>query len=90
MELITLIISGIFSLGGVIFFYKANLRKANAEARNQEIKNLGEVQETYQKLILDLKNEIIDLNLKIDKLDKKIITMCDNCRFKRYFYEKNS
>ena len=88
-NILTVLLSGIFGAGGVLFFYKANLKKANAEARNQEIKNLGEVQETYQKLILDLKSEIAELNSKVDKLENKILTMCDNCRYKRYFNEKN-
>lgn len=82
------VLNGLFGVSGVLFFYKTNKRKAAAEADGLEIKNLGEIQETYQKLMQDQTNEIVKLNDKVDKLENKLVMMCDNCKYKKQYHEK--
>lgn len=72
-SLLALIISSVFGAGGVLFFYKANKRKAEAEADALEIKNLSD----YQKLVFEQTTEIVTLNEKIIKLESTITKLDD-------------
>ena len=89
------VINGLFGVSGVLFFYKINKRKAAAEADGLEIKNLADVQTTYQKLVQDQTNEIIRLNEKVDKFENKVfefenklVMMCEICIYKKQYHEK--
>jgi peptidoglycan hydrolase CwlO-like protein len=60
-------------------------RRSNAETDNQVLKNLELSIGLYKNMIDDLRNEIRELNLKIQDLEKKVeMLMDENKKLKKY------
>lgn len=99
LSIISLIISGLFGITGTLFFYKANRKKANAEAESTEITNLDSMQKIYQEIIFDQKKEMNELRERVKEMEVilkdykemeiKLKGLCLECKYKQ-FYEKNN
>ena len=77
-----LIISNI--LTGVASFFVGK-RRSNAETDNQVLRNLELSIGLYKNIIDDLKQEIHELNNKIQDLEKKVeLLMDENKKLKKY------
>jgi len=60
-------------------------RKTNAETDNQVLKNLELSINLYKEIIDDLKNEIRDLNFKVQELERMVENlMLENKKLKHY------
>jgi peptidoglycan hydrolase CwlO-like protein len=68
-ETLLLLVSNILTGLGAWF---AGKRKVTAETDNQVLRNLELAIGLYKTLIDDLKNEISELNFKIQQLEKKV------------------
>jgi peptidoglycan hydrolase CwlO-like protein len=68
-ETLILLVSNILTGLGAWF---AGKRKVTAETDNQVLRNLELAIGLYKTLIDDLKNEISELNFKIQQLEKKV------------------
>lgn len=63
----------------------AGRRKSNAETDNQVLRNLELSIQLYKNIIDDLKQEIHELNIKIQDLEKKVEElMLENRNLKNY------
>jgi peptidoglycan hydrolase CwlO-like protein len=79
---ILLIVSNI--LTGVAGWFVGK-RKANAETDNQVLKNLELSIHLYKQIIDDLKDEIRQLNIKVQELEKMVEQlMAENKQLKNY------
>ncbi len=66
--LLLLISNGITAVAG----WFVGRRKVNAEIENQTLRNLELAVNLYKNIIDDLKQEIHELNIKIQDLEKKV------------------
>jgi peptidoglycan hydrolase CwlO-like protein len=65
--------------------YFVGKRKANAETDNQVLRNLELSIGLYKNIIDDLKQEIHELNIKVQDLEKRVEDlMSENKRLKKY------
>ena len=74
---ILLLISNI--LTGIAGFFVGK-RRSDAETDNQVLRNLELSIGLYKNIIDDLKEEIHELNIKIQELEKKVETLMDENR----------
>lgn len=80
-DTIILLISNV--LTGVAGFF-AGKRRSDAETDNQVLRNLELSVNLYKRIIDDLKQEIHDLNLQVQKLETKVEDlMQENKKLKR-------
>ena len=71
-------------LTGIASFF-AGRRKSNAETDNQVLRNLELSIGLYKNIIDDLKQEIHELNVKIQDLEKRVdALMTENRKLKRH------
>ena len=81
-DTIILLISNV--LTGVAGFF-AGKRRSDAETDNQVLRNLELSVNLYKRIIDDLKQEIHELNLQVQNLEKKVEDlMVENKKLKRY------
>lgn len=81
-DTIILLISNV--LTGVAGFF-AGKRRSDAETDNQVLRNLELSVNLYKRIIDDLKQEIHDLNLQVQKLETKVEDlMQENKKLKRH------
>lgn len=60
-------------------------RRSDAETDNQVLRNLELSVNLYKNIIDDLKQEIHELNIKIDELEKKVVNLMDeNKKLKKH------
>jgi len=79
---ILLLISNTFT--GIAAFFVGK-RKSDAETDNQVLRNLELSVNLYKKIIDDLRQEIHELNIKIDDLEKRVdALMSENRKLKRH------
>jgi peptidoglycan hydrolase CwlO-like protein len=72
------------TLTGMAAFF-AGRRKVTAETDNQVLRNLELSVNLYKKIIDDLRQEIHELNIKIDDLEKRVdALMSENRKLKKY------
>lgn len=98
LTIILTILNGLFSISGVLFFYKANRKKADAEAKKAdaeaetvEISNLKSMKDYYDSYTNSLRTEINELRERQKELEIKMNGMCDGCKYKKaYKSEKNT
>ncbi len=67
------------ALTGVAAFFVGK-RRSDAETDNQVLRNLELSIGLYKNIIDDLKQEIHELNIKIQELEKKVETLMDENR----------
>jgi len=81
-DTIILLISNV--LTGVAGFF-AGKRRSDAETDNQVLRNLELSVNLYKQIIDDLKREIHDLNMQVQKLEDKVESlMAENKKLKNY------
>lgn len=72
------------ALTGVAAFFVGK-RRSDAETDNQVLRNLELSVNLYKNIIDDLKQEIHELNIKIDELEKKVVNLMDeNKKLKKH------
>lgn len=72
------------ALTGIAGFFVGK-RRSDAETDNQVLKNLELSVNLYKNIIDDLKQEIHELNIKIQDLEKKVVNLMDeNKKLKKY------
>jgi len=80
-SIITILSSG--TISGLVGYFTGK-RKADAETDNQVIRNLELSVNVYAEIIQNLKDEIMQLNLKIQDLEAKIeLLMKENQELKK-------
>jgi peptidoglycan hydrolase CwlO-like protein len=81
-ETIILLISNVLT-GAAGFF--AGKRRSDAETDNQVLRNLELSVNLYKRIIDDLKQEIHDLNVQVQKLETKVEDlMAENRKLKKH------
>ena len=81
-ETIILLISNVLT-GAAGFF--AGKRRSDAETDNQVLRNLELSVNLYKRIIDDLKQEIHDLNIQVQKLETKVEDlMAENRKLKKH------
>ena len=79
---ILLLISNTFT--GIAAFFVGK-RKSDAETDNQVLRNLELSVNLYKKIIDDLRQEIHELNIKIDDLEKRVdALMYENRKLRKH------